>query len=482
MYKEQRNAMAGLLQTVVLAMTTVLLATSCSMSDDNGSGGGGIEGSNTCYISNVKFNTMRRQVTVKASDGVTDSTYYSTFTASPWIFSIDHRNLSVENRDSFPYNTDLSKCVMQLSYTGAIAYYRASDAWDDDPWSSYNGTDSIDLRKPLHIRVLATDNTERRYTLRVNVHTMHGDSLRWTAVEPEPVLDGTHPMKATGWNDKMAVMANDGNAVLWLTHAKSNVGSWTRQVTDLPQNTDVTSLACNNGEGRLYVNTMDGALYASADGVAWNLLCRREGLRLAGLSESRIYVIAEGALYSAPYENMEWKKESMDEDGALLPDGELAFLTYLDKYDVTRMLVAGNRLATEDTTAVVWGKAWRGFEDENAEIWMHYNRTWDNTHQMPMLEHLNVVYYDDKLMAIGGQERNTMRNGKVNALEYFLVSEDNGLTWWKLQDVLPPSDLLGVDGYIASGVDSSKFLWLVAGGKVYRGRINRLGFARPDIE
>ncbi len=475
MYKKQGSAMAGLLQMAVLAMVTVFLTVSCM--SDNADDDGPVR-SNTCYISNVKFNTLRRQVTVKASDGVTDSTYYSTFTASRWMFSIDHRNLLVENRDSFPYDTDMSKCVMNLSYTGAIAYYRASDAWEDDPWLVYNGTDSIDLRKPLHIRVLATDKTERRYTLRANVHTMHGDSLRWETVAADPALSGACPMKAMGWEDKMAVMVNDGSAVLWLTHATGNLGDWTRQVTDLPLNADVASLACYGGEGQLYVNTTDGSLYASADGVSWNLLAQRDGLRLVGVSKDRIYVMAEGSLHSASIAGMTWIAERMDEDASLLPDGELAFLTYSDKDDVTRMLVAGNRSVAEDTTAVVWSRSWTEFENEGSEIWMHYNRTWDNTHQMPMLEYLNLVYYDNKLMAIGGRSL----DGKVEALGRFLVSEDNGLTWWRLADVLPPVDLLNVTGHIASGVDRDEFLWLMAGGKVYRGRINRLGFARPDIE
>lgn len=469
----------------VLAMAGMLLMASCGVSDEDGND---LERDNACYISSVKFNTLRRQVTVKASDGVTDSTYYSTFTASRWVFSIDHRNLLVENRDSLPYNTDLSKCVLKLGYIGAIAYYRASDAWEDDPWITYNGTDSVDLRKPLYIRVLASDRTERRYTLRANVHTMHGDSLQWTTVQSEHAIDGTYPMKAMGWDGKMAVLVNDSvsdsKVVMWMTHEATNHGEWMRQATDLPVNTDVTSLACDDAAGRLYVNTGDGALYASSDGVAWDLLCRQEGLRLVGISRDYIYIMVKGALYSASPAGLVWKAEQLDDEPSLLPANELAFITYSDRENLTRMLFAGNRNAgddaeaEEDTTAVVWSKAWTAFETEENEKWMHYTRTWDNNRQLPMLEHLNILYYDSKLTAIGGKSR----NGKVEALENFYVSEDNGLTWWPLLDVLPPAELKGVDGYVASGVDSDRFLWLMAGGKVFRGRINRLGFDRPDKE
>jgi hypothetical protein len=115
---------------------------------------------NSCYISSISFNDFRKKVVGKASDGVSDSTYYTTYTATQWVWTIDHRTLTIENRDSLPYDTDLSRVVMNMSYVGGIAYHRASDAWDEDPWISYSSTDSIDLRSPLHIKIVATDNID----------------------------------------------------------------------------------------------------------------------------------------------------------------------------------------------------------------------------------------------------------------------------------------------------------------------------------
>ena len=108
---------------------------------------------------------------------------------------------------------------------------------------------------------------------------------------------------------------------------------------------------------------------------------------------------------------------------------------------------------------------------------MHYSKSWDNTKPMPMFTQINMMYYDNKLMVVGGKSKDS----KVEALERFYVSEDNGLTWWRLHTILPPADLHGADGYITSTVDDNNFIWLIADGKVYRGRLNRLGFARPDI-
>ena len=197
MYTKTKKALKTLLQTTLSAVLTMVLLTSCLSSSDDVS----ME-SNTCYISKISFDSFRRLTTTKASDGVTDSTFYSTYTASNWVFTIDHKTMFIENRDSLPYNTDLSRVVMNMSYTAALAYYRQSDAWDDDPWISYQSTDSIDLRKPLHIKLVATDNTERRYTLKINVHTMESDTLRWVAVGSNDVISGTNPMKALSWNNE----------------------------------------------------------------------------------------------------------------------------------------------------------------------------------------------------------------------------------------------------------------------------------------
>ena len=80
-------------------------------------------------------------------------------------------------------------------------------------------------------------------------------------------------------------------------------------------------------------------------------------------------------------------------------------------------------------------------------------------------------------MIAGGESK----DGEIEALERFYVSQDNGLTWWRLQTILPPADLRGVGGHLTATVDENNFIWLFAGSKVYRGRLNRLGFARPDI-
>lgn len=470
MYTKTKKAFKTLLQTTLPAVLMMVLLTSCLSDSDDVS----ME-SNTCYISNVSFNSFRRLTTAKASDGVTDSTFYTTYTASNWVFTIDHKTMFIENRDSLPYNTDLSRVVMNMSYTAGLAYYRASDAWDDDPWIPYQSSDSIDIRKPLHIRLLATDKTERRYTLKINVHTMEGDTLRWGAVEGDEAISGVHPMKALAWNNKINVLVNDGNAVLMMAHPLSNLGEWTRQVTDLPVTADPTSLT--KGPENLFISSTDGELYSSADGLAWTKLYQHEGLRLVGVSHDKLYAQYDGTINSTYIGATGWNTDPLDEDAALLPDAEIAAITYSQNENLTRMVIVGNRTLESDTCALVWSKCWTDFEQEDTESWMHYNKGWDNTQPLPMFTQMSLMFYDNKLMVAGGDSK----DGTIEALERFYVSEDNGLTWWRLSNIIPPSELHGADGHITATVDDSNFIWLFAGGKVFRGRLNRLGFERHDI-
>lgn len=455
--------------TLSAVFMTILLASCMSNSEETSTA------QNTCYVSKVSFSSFRRLTTGKASDGVTDSTFYVSYTATNWPFTIDQRTLFIENRDSLPYKTDLSRVVMNLSYIGGIAYYRASDAWSDDPWITYQSSDSLDLRKPLHIRIVATDNTERIYTLRVNIHTMDGDSLRWHTVDGNDAISGAYPMKAVALKDKVAVLVNDGSAITCMTHVNSNLGEWSRFVTNLPVNADFNSLV--RGEEDVYINTEDGCLYTSQDGLEWTMICQQEGLRMIGVSNDKLYAIFNGVMNSTPIHTLAWSEEYMDDEASLLPDEEIAILTYPQTNELTRMILVGNRSVESDTTAVVWSKCWMDFEDEDFEGWMHYTRTWDNVRQLPKFTQMNLMHYDDKLFMVAGKSV----DGKIKALERFYVSHDNGLTWERFQGILPPADIQGVSGYLTSIVDTNDFIWLFAGGKVYRGRINRLGFERPDI-
>jgi hypothetical protein len=188
-------------------------------------------------------------------------------------------------------------------------------------------------------------------------------------------------MKAIAWEEQMGVLTNNGGALLWSAHDNANSGAWSEQVTNLPLTTDVYSLTKNSQS--LFVNTTDGEIYSSTDGTSWSLLSQKQGHRLIGISNSKIYVLDGQNIQSTLLNNISWSGESFDDSESLLPSQEIAFLTYQQNSDLTRMIFLGNRSEASDTTAVVWSKCWTDFEKEENETWMHYTRSWVNTSQLP---------------------------------------------------------------------------------------------------
>ena len=243
-------------------------------------------------------------------------------------------------------------------------------------------------------------------------------------------------------------------------------------------------------EDALYVNTTDGYIYKSADGIQWSLVGTMDGIRLLGTSQYFLYAMRNGSVLSARLDLPDWNTEdwienALDDLRDLLPCENLAFVHYAQNVAQHRAVLMGYTPDDDNhfpMDAIVWSKAWSHFDNEgkeqlihneSGEEWMMYSRTWDDLWQMPMLKNLQVVYYDDKLMAIGGE--NPYNPGKC--LEGIYESEDNGLTWRITGNINLPGNL-GTGNSICWIVDNDNFLWLAVDGKIYRGRLNKLGFDR----
>ena len=159
---------------LLLAMLCGLLA-SCFKDDE-------VTLDNYCYIKNVSLGNIKRW------NWTTDSLgkpvrYQTTYTGSSFQMTIDQRTETIENRDSLLFDTDLSALLVTIGFDGATVVYRAADDSTAE-WQAYNSKDSMDLRKPVHLMVVANDGSATRcYTMKVNVHQQEGDSLYWNRTD-----------------------------------------------------------------------------------------------------------------------------------------------------------------------------------------------------------------------------------------------------------------------------------------------------------
>jgi len=136
---------------------------------------------NDTAISTFSLGTLKRYVTTKAKDGVTDSTYKTNVAGSNYDFYIDHENRKIYNLDSLPYGTDVTKVVVSLSTKNSGQVFIKSMI--SDSLRTYNSTDSLDFSKPREFRVYPFSDTNREYRayeVTVNVHKEPTDSVYWS--------------------------------------------------------------------------------------------------------------------------------------------------------------------------------------------------------------------------------------------------------------------------------------------------------------
>lgn len=459
-----------------IVLAAVLLAFSSCLSDSDVT-----ETNNRAFISSFSVSTLPLNVKGVTSEGK-DTTYISTMDASRVVFTIDHRDTLIENRDSLPTRIVVDKVIPKISYVGSGMTYRKANAWDDDPWKPYQSGDTIDFTTPMHFMVYATDASTRKYTIRMNIHRMEPDSLFWNEVPADSRFAQYKSLNSHFWQGRMLVFGTyEDGSIEVLERGLKAEDEWKPTQTSLPAGADVSTLV-NNGS-YLFLGATDGSLWASADGLEWESWGQQPGMRLVGVSDKYIYAIIAGSIWRhGDSMTDEWMPEMMDDEPVNLPTHSMSAVCYKPSESALRRIVlVGSREAEmKDTCAVVWSKAWLDGSDVSADrneegvSWMYHTPEASNRFKCPDLSPIKVISYGETLLAVGGKSQ----SGRHEALDGLYVSKDNGISWRSSLDLHLPAGVKGSEGAISIAMDPDKFLWVFAKGKVWRGRLNSLGFDR----
>ncbi len=457
---------------MLLAMATTALFTSCLTSDE-------AEYDDYCYISGFTLGSMRRTLFTISSEGE-DSSYTTTFAGSLFPMTIDQRKLTIENMDSLPLRTRVDKVLTTVTYEGVLAWRKASPlAVEDSSWTAYSSSDSLDFTEPLHFACFASDGLSYRiYTVNVNVHKQKGDSTVWNEVSEADVLGSMGARKAICFGGQIIVLGEDGSdGLICVKHPMETDGEWVSYYTTGAEGADVATLQRQGDE--LYLSDESGQVLRSGNAVDWTEASfpQEEGLKLVGASDQRLYALLDGKLVSS--DGGDWTEESLDDDSSNLPTEQVYSFAYQLPDGQDRLMMVGARDNIDDTDCVVWAKAWQ--RDEEQATWMYYTPNGTDKYRCPVKENLNVVAYDDGFLAFGGANR----DGSHEAMDSVLYSRDHGITWKPYDnddmEVDPRIQEAAQDAkYIVSAVDEDNYLWVMVDEKVWRGRINRLGFQRQD--
>lgn len=458
---------------LLTVMVVPMLFISCADNEET------VEYSEDCYIQSFSLGQLKRRIYGVTAEGM-DSIYTTSFSGSSFIMSIDQRNLTIENMDSLPIRTQVDKVLATIGFEGLLVWRKADITNAEDTiWNTYSTTDSIDFSEPLHFRVYSASGlSHRTYKVKVNIHQQQGDSTVWDSIGRVESLSGMGARKAVEWNGQMVVLAENGGKLTYLQHPKAAMGDWVAVTTTGTEGAMPETLQKQGS--RLYVNTTEGVVLESKNAVDWVVAPHQamQGLQLVAASDDYLYALAEGRLYRS--NGGEWTEEQLDDDASLLPLVQINSAYYSLNNGMPRLILVGAQNET-DSVATVWAKSWEKGAEDQAE-WIYYTPNQADEYRLPMFSNLCIVPYDNGLQAFGGRAPKDDRA----AMEVILHSQDHGITWKTyVNNDMQVDSRLQEDAQTAQCItavaDSDNFLWIFADDKVWRGRINRLGFKRKDI-
>lgn len=286
-------------------------------------------------------------------------------------------------------------------------------------------------------------------------------------------------------NGKLILLGTDDNTTIVYTN---NGTQWTKCETNLGHNlaADAYKSLVTKDD---YVYISDGGnIVRTNDGKTWDIMgTATDVTRLVAASRYSLYGYAtDGRLMTSKDNGATWAVAEIDDELSLMPYGETTYASVeIEGYAKTdRVMLFGTRDAAtypNDKYLTIWGKIDEAAENSENQPWAYYGVSADNNHAAPLLSGISAVAYDGGVYMMGQEE------GKAPK---FYKSLDNGITWREdTATVMLPTNFnenatnaITAKGTYALTVDKNKSLWLVnaSNGMTWRGRINRLGWAKEQ--
>lgn len=461
-----------------LLLATVFLMASCLESDND------YTYTDDCAISSFSVTTAKQNTFVKTSDGLRDSLVVKELTLSNYKFYIDQINGKIYNPDSLPCGVDAKKLLCSVSNSSAglvVIKKEKSDSLD-----YFSSTDSLDFSVDREVQVVSNSGLSvKKYTVHVNVHKEQADSFAWHATPICAELKTMQAIKTAAVNGKLILLGTDGNTTIVYTN---NGTQWTKCETNLGH-----YLAADAYKSLVtkddYVYISDGGnIVRTNDGKTWDIMgTATDVTRLVAASRYSLYGYAtDGRLMTSKDNGATWAVAEIDDELSLMPYGETTYASVeIEGYAKTdRVMLFGTRDAAtypNDKYLTIWGKIDEAAENSENQPWAYYGVSADNNHAAPLLSGISAVAYDGGVYMMGQEE------GKAPK---FYKSLDNGITWREdTATVMLPTNFnenatnaITAKGTYALTVDKNKSLWLVnaSNGMTWRGRINRLGWAKEQ--
>jgi len=476
---------------IIYLLATLLALASCSTSDTTE-----LVLYGDAAVTSFTLGTMNRYV-----DGVK-----STYDGSKYPFYVDHMKREISNVDSLPAGTDVKHALVKVT-----SLHNAQVGLELDPKGDtlfiFTAADSLDLSSTRYLRVYATDGSGyTRYKVDVKVHKQEGDSVVWRRLPTVDHFAGMSDLKAQCFDGKLYVFGNEGGQTTG--YVSSDKGeSWSAVTLPAGGLNDQAWSNLVGSSDSLYImngqtiwRTVDGATWQADNSTFVNGTTQRT--QLFGYGTVQLYALTNengiASKFRPEFLDIDyWAYEDRDNDDRL-PTDDVTSVTYplamSDSTDV--ILLAGNRQVEVNGKTVWRTQLWRQVFDYSTtglisqfkqtgligSLWSYIEDNGYNPYLLPAMEHVQILRYDDMLIALGGDALNA--DGVPACFEMY-KSRDNGITWKEdYKYAMPPTDAASGEildsnlSSLAAAVDNENYIYIICAGtgEVWRGRLNRLGW------
>ena len=444
--------MRNKIYTLVALMVATLTMTSCLNSDDENNG---VSYKDTAILS-FSLGQLKQVRDTVAKNG-SDSTYTGKFNAAKVKFYIDQAQGLIYNPDSLPYGTKTANVLAKVvaKNNGTIVIKSTTD----EKYTYYRNNDSINFSTPRMFRVYSNNGGEYRdYKVSVNVHKQKGNVFSWQALQANSNFSSFTAMKAVSTGSKVFVFGTNGSQTVGYAATKDNGNSWTKLSKTFTANA-YKSIAVQGT--KLFVID-NGVVYNSTDGSSWTTVATNSSLKqLVAASPAELFALSTtGTLLASKDNGATWTNETLDSNASLLPANNINSSLTAVTSDLYRVLLVGT--LSNGTKNVSWTKL--SYRQDAAWNYVESNA---NKFLLPLYKSLSVVNYDKSALALGIDNSGNLAS--------MLLSRDGGITWKSDKSFTYPTDLQASTAFTAT-VDSDEYLWIICGTKVWRGRLNRVGW------
>ncbi len=461
--------MAQKFSSLLLLLTVMTLLTSCLGSDDDNTDNGYTfyDDAGLTSFSLGTLSWVRDTVTASGAD----STYITTLSASDYDFYIDQANAQIYNVDSLPYGTRLDKVALSTGSKNSSYVYLKSLTSDSLTYCSSG--DTIDVRQPRILRVVSLNGTTwRDYTVTVNVHKQKPNDLVWNSYETNGTLNGYTQMKALVKGDSVYVVGTDGQTTYLTATAINDPSHWSGLSTDINQafSAEAYKSAVVSGD-YIYLLT-NGIVVRTADGKHYEQVAMNASLKqLVGATSTQLYALStDGELFYSVDKGASWQADQTSGDTQYMPQTDINYVCQPVRTNSNMeqvLLVAKNAALSH---AISWTKIVDFGENSVSYPWNYVSSGAEDRYPLPAYDCLSVVSYNNGVLAFGMQSDGTTST--------CLFSQDFGITWKENIYLYLPTEFAPAGGVFAAATDSDNYIWLIekGTGKVWRGRLNKLGW------